>query len=223
MAAGDELQLRHTCAGADMKPWKANGIVVRLADASEEVTVEMRGSRVRIGLCCARSCEWQPCPAPKLILWLCVMEQARQRQRAEAGLCVLPCACFVCDGSEPCSGGRLCRAMSPLPSTRTGHCCVQVPTITTVDWTVEYVWKSVPFDRMQAALRTFAVDQTSVSGYLYHRHALRLGQPALLVGVAAPARRSQWPSVSLPPSAIPRSASSARNSAWRSRTPTQAH
>lgn len=32
-----------------MKPWKANGIVVRLADASEEVTVEMRGSKVRCG------------------------------------------------------------------------------------------------------------------------------------------------------------------------------
>ena len=45
-SAGDELQLRHTCAGADMKPWKANGIVVRLADASDEVAVEMRGSKV---------------------------------------------------------------------------------------------------------------------------------------------------------------------------------
>ena len=44
--AGDELQLRHTCAGAELKPWKANGIVVRLADASEEVTVEMRGGKV---------------------------------------------------------------------------------------------------------------------------------------------------------------------------------
>ena len=51
--------------------------------------------------------------------------------------------------------------------------------MTTVDWTIEYVWKSVPFDRMQAALRTFAVDQTSVSGYLYHRHAP--GAAALLM------------------------------------------
>ena len=48
---------------------------------------------------------------------------------------------------------------------------VQVPTQTTVDWTVEYIWKSVPFDRMQTALRSFAVDQTSVSGYLYHKCA----------------------------------------------------
>lgn len=46
----------------------------------------------------------------------------------------------------------------------------KVPTETTVGWTVEFVWKSVPFDRMQAAMRTFAVDETSVSGYIYHRH-----------------------------------------------------
>jgi regulator of nonsense transcripts 1 len=30
------------------------------------------------------------------------------------------------------------------------------------------VWKAVSFDRMQNALKTFAVDDTSVSGYLYH-------------------------------------------------------
>ncbi len=34
---------------------------------------------------------------------------------------------------------------------------------------VEFVWKSVSYDRMQNALKTFAVDDTSVSGYLYHR------------------------------------------------------
>ncbi|CAE7690500.1 UPF1, partial [Symbiodinium pilosum] len=34
---------------------------------------------------------------------------------------------------------------------------------------VEFVWKSTSFDRMQAAMRTFAVDDTSVSGYLYHK------------------------------------------------------
>jgi hypothetical protein len=31
------------------------------------------------------------------------------------------------------------------------------------------VWKSTSFDRMQAALRKFAVDDTSVSAYIYHR------------------------------------------------------
>ena len=34
---------------------------------------------------------------------------------------------------------------------------------------VEYVWKSTSYDRMQSALKTFAVDDTSVSGFLYHR------------------------------------------------------
>ena len=32
-----------------------------------------------------------------------------------------------------------------------------------------YVWKSTSFDRMQKAMRKFAVDDSSVSGYLYHR------------------------------------------------------
>ena len=34
---------------------------------------------------------------------------------------------------------------------------------------VEYVWKRTSFDRMQRAMKMFAVDETSVSGYLYHR------------------------------------------------------
>ena len=35
-------------------------------------------------------------------------------------------------------------------------------------YTVEVVWRSVTFDRMQNALKKFAVDDTSVTGYLYH-------------------------------------------------------
>jgi regulator of nonsense transcripts 1 len=34
---------------------------------------------------------------------------------------------------------------------------------------VDFVWKSTSFDRMQAAMKSFAVDDTSLSGYLYHR------------------------------------------------------
>uniref|UniRef100_A0A8C7ZJX6 ATP-dependent helicase RENT1 n=1 Tax=Oryzias sinensis TaxID=183150 RepID=A0A8C7ZJX6_9TELE len=34
---------------------------------------------------------------------------------------------------------------------------------------VDFVWKSTSFDRMQSALKTFAVDETSVSGYIYHK------------------------------------------------------
>ncbi|XP_038687689.1 regulator of nonsense transcripts 1 homolog [Tripterygium wilfordii] len=33
---------------------------------------------------------------------------------------------------------------------------------------VDFVWKSTSFDRMQTAMKTFAVDDTSVSGYIYH-------------------------------------------------------
>lgn len=34
---------------------------------------------------------------------------------------------------------------------------------------VDFVWKSTSFDRMQAAMKTFAVDDTSITGYLYHK------------------------------------------------------
>lgn len=34
---------------------------------------------------------------------------------------------------------------------------------------VECVWKGTSYERMQKAMRAFAVDETSVSGYLYHR------------------------------------------------------
>jgi regulator of nonsense transcripts 1 len=33
---------------------------------------------------------------------------------------------------------------------------------------VDFMWKSTSFDRMQAAMKTFAVDETSVSGFIYH-------------------------------------------------------
>ena len=45
----------------------------------------------------------------------------------------------------------------------------RAPTDLTHDFTVELIWKPVAYDRMQTALKTFAVDETSVSGYIYHR------------------------------------------------------
>jgi regulator of nonsense transcripts 1 len=33
-------------------------------------------------------------------------------------------------------------------------------------FTVDFVWKATSFDRMQAAMKTFAVDEKSVSGYI---------------------------------------------------------
>jgi regulator of nonsense transcripts 1 len=46
---------------------------------------------------------------------------------------------------------------------------VGVPVDCTHNFVVDFVWKSTSFDRMQAAMKTFAVDETSVSGYIYHK------------------------------------------------------
>ncbi|KAL8159031.1 hypothetical protein V2J09_000568 [Rumex salicifolius] len=43
-----------------------------------------------------------------------------------------------------------------------------VPIDVTHGLSVDFVWKSTSFDRMQSAMKTFAVDETSVSGYIYH-------------------------------------------------------
>eukprot|EP00566_Odontella_aurita_P002202 CAMPEP_0113543462 /NCGR_PEP_ID=MMETSP0015_2-20120614/10171_1 /TAXON_ID=2838 /ORGANISM="Odontella" /LENGTH=1079 /DNA_ID=CAMNT_0000443623 /DNA_START=95 /DNA_END=3334 /DNA_ORIENTATION=- /assembly_acc=CAM_ASM_000160 len=51
---------------------------------------------------------------------------------------------------------------------------LHVPEQITDDYVVEYIWKSTSFDRMQNSLKTFAIDDTSVTGYIYHR---LLGHP----------------------------------------------
>jgi regulator of nonsense transcripts 1 len=43
------------------------------------------------------------------------------------------------------------------------------PTDCISHFVVDFIWKSTSFDRMQLALRKFAVDDSSVSGYIYHR------------------------------------------------------
>ncbi|XP_043716368.1 regulator of nonsense transcripts 1 homolog isoform X1 [Telopea speciosissima] len=43
-----------------------------------------------------------------------------------------------------------------------------VPVDVNHSFSVDFVWKSTSFDRMQGAMKTFAVDETSVSGYIYH-------------------------------------------------------
>lgn len=43
------------------------------------------------------------------------------------------------------------------------------PSECTSNFVVDFIWKSTSFDRMQLSLRKFAVDDTSVSGYIYHR------------------------------------------------------
>jgi len=49
-----------------------------------------------------------------------------------------------------------------------------VPEQISDDYAVEYVWKSTSYDRMQNALKQFAIDDTSVTGYIYHK---LLGHP----------------------------------------------
>mmetsp|Transcript_9231 Transcript_9231/g.27028 ORF Transcript_9231/g.27028 Transcript_9231/m.27028 type:complete len:763 (-) Transcript_9231:654-2942(-) len=44
-----------------------------------------------------------------------------------------------------------------------------VPTDIENGFCVDFLWKGTSFDRMQTALKTFAADDTSVSGYLYHK------------------------------------------------------
>lgn len=43
------------------------------------------------------------------------------------------------------------------------------PTESNNGFAVDFIWKSTSFDRMQGALRKFAVDDQSVSAYIYHR------------------------------------------------------
>lgn len=44
-----------------------------------------------------------------------------------------------------------------------------VPNECTHNFTADYVWKATSFDRMQLAMKTFALDEMSVSGYIFHR------------------------------------------------------
>jgi regulator of nonsense transcripts 1 len=45
---------------------------------------------------------------------------------------------------------------------------INVPLDVKDDLVVEYIWKATSYDRMQKALKTFAIDDTSVTGYIYH-------------------------------------------------------
>jgi regulator of nonsense transcripts 1 len=49
-----------------------------------------------------------------------------------------------------------------------------VPDSISEGYVVEYIWKSTSYDRMQNALKTFAIDDASVTGYIYHK---LLGHP----------------------------------------------
>lgn len=44
----------------------------------------------------------------------------------------------------------------------------QVPKLQSMNFSADYVWKATSYDRMQLAMKTFAVDDMSVSGYIFH-------------------------------------------------------
>jgi hypothetical protein len=141
MSAGDELKLKHTCAGPQNKAWQGVGIVIKLDEASEEVFI---------------------CPSYVVFRTSYAIKISSASGRSQA-----------------LYRGALKRLSCP---TLTDILALQValefrkgakpPTDTTVGFSVEYVWKSTTFDRMQNSLKLFAVDETSVSGYLYHRQAV---------------------------------------------------
>lgn len=43
-----------------------------------------------------------------------------------------------------------------------------IPTDLSHNFSADYVWKATSYDRMQLAMKTFAVDEMSVSGYIFH-------------------------------------------------------
>lgn len=61
-----------------------------------------------------------------------------------------------------------------------------VPTHITTGFSVEFVWKSTSFDRMQNAMRRFARDDAAISEYLYHRllgHPVEVGSSFKATGL----------------------------------------
>ena len=44
------------------------------------------------------------------------------------------------------------------------------------NYTADFVWKSTSFDRMQLAMKTFAVDEKSVSGYIVSLTSYCIGE-----------------------------------------------
>ncbi|KAJ2450819.1 ATP-dependent RNA helicase [Coemansia sp. RSA 2336] len=58
-----------------------------------------------------------------------------------------------------------------LPNGTSDEICVEMATAgeASAGYSVDFVWKSTTFDRMQAAMKRFAVMEAAVSEYIYHR------------------------------------------------------
>jgi len=67
------------------------------------------------------------------------------------------------------------------------------------DYIVEYIWKSTSFDRMQNALKTFAIDDTSVTGYIYHKLLGHSVEEQHIATARIPSTESEFAVPGLPP------------------------
>jgi regulator of nonsense transcripts 1 len=67
------------------------------------------------------------------------------------------------------------------------------------DYIVEYIWKSTSYDRMQNALKTFAIDDTSVTGYIYHKLLGHQVEDQRIATAKIPATREDYGVPGLPP------------------------
>ncbi|GAX13849.1 regulator of nonsense transcripts 1 [Fistulifera solaris] len=76
---------------------------------------------------------------------------------------------------------------------------VSVPESITDDYVVEYVWKSTSYDRMQNALKTFAIDDTSVTGYIYHKLLGHAVEEQRIATAKIPATEAEFHVPGLPP------------------------
>ena len=73
-----------------------------------------------------------------------------------------------------------------------------VPENLSEDYIVEYIWKSTSFDRMQNALKVFAVDDKSVTGYIYHKLLGHDVQDVRINGVKIPQKEEDFQAPGLP-------------------------
>ncbi|BGP13779.1 hypothetical protein JCM10213_006389 [Rhodosporidiobolus nylandii] len=65
-----------------------------------------------------------------------------------------------------------------------------VPVDCSHNFSADFVWKSTSFDRMQLAMKTFAVDEQSVSGYIYHKLMGHEADPPQVLRAQMPKRVS---------------------------------
>ena len=69
------------------------------------------------------------------------------------------------------------------------------PTVQTHNYTIDFVWKSTSFDRMQLAMKRFAVDDNSMDSYLYR---IFLGQLDIELPPSKPVKATQLNCPGLP-------------------------